>query len=318
MITNKHITKIIIAIAAAAVCLCLLAVMFSDKLTSAMGGSNVRMEYESRLFDTEKIIEINIIMDPEDWQDMLDTAINEEYRSCDVEINGETICNVAIRPKGNTSLSSVYNDPDNDRYSFKMEFDRYVDGQTCYGLDKLILNNNYADATNIKEALMYDMFRYIGADASLYNFAKISVNGEYWGVYLALEAVEDSFILRNYGTEKGNLYKPDSMDMGDKGNMPENFSGEKPEGMEDGESSGESTGESTGESRRESAEEAEGSENAGESAGESSGTENAGNPETAEMPDGAAPQGEFTMPDGAAPQGEFTMPDGAAPQGEFT
>ena len=43
-----------------------------------MGGSNVRMEYESRLFDTEKIIEINIIMDPEDWQDMLDTAINEE------------------------------------------------------------------------------------------------------------------------------------------------------------------------------------------------------------------------------------------------
>ena len=42
----------------------------------------------------------------------------------------------------------------------------------------------------------------------LYNYARISVNGEYWGVYLALEAVEESFALRNYGTHYGNLSKP--------------------------------------------------------------------------------------------------------------
>lgn len=76
------------------------------------------------------------------------------------------------------------------------------------------LNNNYADATNMKEALIYDMYQYLGADASLYNYAKISVNGEYWGVYLALEAVEDSFLLRNYGAQDGELYKPDSMNIG--------------------------------------------------------------------------------------------------------
>ena len=58
------------------------------------------------------------------------------------------------------------------------------------------------------------MYQYLGADASLYNYAKISVNGEYWGVYLALEGVEDSFQLRNYGTESGEIYKPESMDMG--------------------------------------------------------------------------------------------------------
>ena len=90
-----------------------------------------------------------------------------------------------------------------------------MDGQSCFGLDKLILNNNYADATNMKEALIYDMYQYLGADASLYNYAKISVNGEYWGVYLALEAVEDSFMLRNYGAQSGKLYKPDSMNIGD-------------------------------------------------------------------------------------------------------
>lgn len=131
-----------------------------------------------------------------------------------LEVKYDAFLPEVIRPKGNTSLTSIANDPTTDRYSFKLEFDHYVDGQTCFGLDKLILNNNYADATNMKEALIYDMYQYLGADASLYNYAKLSVNGEYWGVYLALEAVEDSFLLRNYGVQDGELYKPDSMNIG--------------------------------------------------------------------------------------------------------
>ena len=142
---------------------------------------------------------------------MLKNAMAEEYYSCDVEICGTTFKNVAIRPKGNTSLSSVARDPDTDRYSFKLEFGHFMEGQTCFGLDKLILNNNYADATNMKEAIVYDMFNFIGAASPLYNYASISLNGEYKGVYLALEAVEESFLLRNYGTQNGELYKPESM-----------------------------------------------------------------------------------------------------------
>lgn len=196
------------------VVLCLLAMGYAPQLVEAAGGSGVTMEYESKLFDTSEVLEINILIDEADWQNMLDNAINEEYVACDVEIAGETFCQVGIRPKGNTSLSAVYADPDTERYSFKLEFDQYVEGQTCFGLDKLILNNNYADATNMKEALVYDLYAAMNVDASLYNYAKVSVNGEYWGVYLALEAVEDSFLLRNYGTESGELYKPDSMEMG--------------------------------------------------------------------------------------------------------
>ena len=214
MIAYKHVSKIIIALTAIAVALCFFAVMFADPLSELMGGSTVRMEYETALFDTDEPISVNIIMDEDDWNEMLKNAMSEEYYVCDVEINGTTIKNVAIRPKGNTSLSAIAMDPDTDRYSLKLEFDHFVKGQTCYGLDKLILNNNYADATNMKEAIIYDMYQYLGADASLYNYAKVSVNGEYWGVYLALEAVEESFMLRNFGTQDGELYKPDSMEMG--------------------------------------------------------------------------------------------------------
>lgn len=214
MIAHRNITKVIAVVMTLAVCLCLFAVAFLNEIITAAGDTGVSMEYETKLFDTQSIISVNIIMDEEDWNDMLENAMSEEYYQCDVEVNGKMFYQVAIRPKGNTSLSSIANDPTTDRYSFKLEFDHYVEGQTCFGLDKLILNNNYADATNMKEALIYDMYQYLGADASLYNYAKIDVNGTYWGVYLALEAVEDSFQLRNYGAQKGILYKPESMDMG--------------------------------------------------------------------------------------------------------
>ena len=214
MISSRYAVKTACIAMAAAVLLCVLAVAFPHRLVEAVGGKGIAMEYEAELFGEDSVIQIDIRMEDGAWEEMLDNAMAEEYYSCDVTINGHELRHVGIRPKGNTSLSAIAADPDTDRYSLKLEFDHYVDGQTCLGLDKLILNNNYADATNMKEAIVYDMYRYLEADASLYNYAEISVNGTYWGVYLALEAVEDSFLLRNYGVEGGNLYKPEGMDMG--------------------------------------------------------------------------------------------------------
>lgn len=211
MVTNKHINKIVMIIMAMAVVICVLAGIVVGRSDKYAENANILMEYPSKLFDTNEVISVNIKMDEDEWNEMLKNAMAEEYYSCDVEICGTTFKNVAIRPKGNTSLSSVARDPDTDRYSFKLEFGHFMEGQTCFGLDKLILNNNYADATNMKEAIVYDMFNFIGAASPLYNYASISLNGEYKGVYLALEAVEESFLLRNYGTQNGELYKPESM-----------------------------------------------------------------------------------------------------------
>lgn len=214
MIAHKNVSKVVGVLMAAAVIACFGAMVFSGELVEAFGGNVVAMRYEDELFDTDRIIRIDIRMEEGEWEEMLADALAEEYYSCDVVINDLAIRNVGIRPKGNTSLSAVAMNPETDRFSLKLEFDHYVDGQNCFGLDKLVLNNNYADATNMKEAVVYDMYRYLGADASLYNYAEIWVNGEYWGVYLALEAVEDSFLLRNYGAEDGQLYKPEEQAQG--------------------------------------------------------------------------------------------------------
>ena len=231
MLSSKYISKITIILISVVLVLCVLAMTFYDKLLPVVNTSGYSMEYQDKLFDTSEVLDIDIVMDDAKWNEMLQNAQQEQYYECDVVINGTTFKQVGIRPKGNTSLSSIARDPDNNRYSFKLEFYQFVDGQTCFGLDKLILNNSYADTTNMKEAIIYDMFQFLDTDASLYNYAKISVNNEYWGVYLALEAVENSFMLRNYGMEKGYLYKPDSMnhnDNNDDKNKDRDFGGAMP------------------------------------------------------------------------------------------
>lgn len=225
MITSKHIhvwTLIAVGIVTCLMCIFL----FKHEVLGIVPVTHVS-EYAEKLFDQNTVSTIDIQMDPEEWQNMLDNALQEEYVKCDVVINGETIYNVGIRPKGNTSLTQVANDPNTDRVSFKFEFDHYVKGQTYYGLDKLVVNNMYADATYMKEYLSYDLMDYMGIKTPLYAFTSITVNGDPWGLYLALEALEESFAIRNYGADYGKLYKPETMNMGGGGKMPNE--GDRPE-----------------------------------------------------------------------------------------
>lgn len=207
MIHAKMIDKLAIGLISIAVLACLLAVVFAPG-TAKADSSGTPVDYEQMLFDTSKPINIDIVIPAANWQEMLNNAAEKKWQSCDVIINGTTFHDVGIRTKGDASLESIAENPNSNRYSFKLNFGKYEKGQRCWGLDKLCLNNNSGDLTGMKEALVYDMCRFLGADAPLYNFAKISVNGKYWGVYLALEAVDKSFLKRTDGTQPGALYKP--------------------------------------------------------------------------------------------------------------
>ena len=171
--------------------------------------------------DKTQILDIQIVADEADWAGMLENATAEEYIAATVIINGVKIENVGVRPKGNSSLSQVARDSDSDRYSFKIEFDQYVTGQTWLGLDKIVVNNMQGDATYMKEYLSYDIMAYAGVETPLYTFSNIRVNGEEWGFYLAVEALEDSYAKRVYGNDHGKLYKPESMGMRGNGRMDE-------------------------------------------------------------------------------------------------
>lgn len=208
MSTHKHID--IICLVAALFALLLCGIFANGERFGIQQASKV-IGYETRLFDTSQVHTIDIVMD--DWDSFIETCENEEYAVCSVVIDGEAYNNVGIRAKGNTSLSTV-SSMDSDRYSFKIEFDQYDSTKSYHGLDKLSLNNLIQDATMMKDYLTYQLMGAFGAAAPLCSYAYITVNGEDWGLYLAVEAVEDAFLQRNYGNDYGELYKPDSMSMG--------------------------------------------------------------------------------------------------------
>ena len=209
MSASKNIDKICAVITLIAV---LVTVIFMNG--SAIGikaDDSVSLGYADTLFDDSYVHTIDITID--DWDAFLEKATSEEYVNADVTIDGETVKNVGIRGKGNTSLSTV-SQLDSERYSFKIEFDCYESSGNYKGLDKLCLNNLIQDYTMMKDYIAYKLMNEFGADAPLASYCFITVNGEDWGMYLAVEAVEDSFLQRNYGTNYGDLYKPDSMSMG--------------------------------------------------------------------------------------------------------
>ena len=197
-------------------CLLLVFALLLSTVLCAFGGTSggsksMTMNYQSGLFDYTKVHSIDIVMD--DWDGFIETCENEEYVPATVVIDGEKVGNVGIRAKGNTSLSSV-SSMGSDRYSFKIEFDQYENGKNYQGLDKLVLNNLIQDNSMMKDFITYQMMGQFGVSTSLCSYAYLTVNGEDWGLYLALEAVEESFLQRNYGTNFGDLYKPDSLSFG--------------------------------------------------------------------------------------------------------
>ncbi|WP_369282340.1 CotH kinase family protein [Oscillibacter sp. GMB15532] len=226
MLRHKYTTPICIAIVAA---MLLTTILFVFGESFGLSVAQTEMPYVESLFSTDRVHMLDIVVEEDDWQEMLDSASNKEYIAASIVLDGNSVKNVGLRTKGNSSLSSIVSS-DSDRYSFKIEFDHYQTGQTYYGLDKLALNNIVQDSTYLKDYISYQMMNEFDADSPLCSFIYITVNGEDWGLYLAVEGIEDAYASRNYGSDSGQIYKPDSMNMMGGGNGDNDETREIPDG----------------------------------------------------------------------------------------
>lgn len=120
----------------------------------------------------------------------------------------------AAGAKGNNSLH-LTEDYGLYRYSLKLEFDQYRDGGNYYGLDKFSLDASFQDNSYLKTCMTYDMMEFMGVPTPLCSFVQVTVNGEDWGLFLAIEEPEEAFARRNFGNDHGILYKPDYRSLND-------------------------------------------------------------------------------------------------------
>jgi spore coat protein CotH len=117
----------------------------------------------------------------------------------------QVVTNAAIRLKGNPCCSW-----DSDRMQFAIAFNQYDRDGRFHGLRKILLDGPAYDPSALRERVALSYLRDAGFPASCANHATLTVNGELYGTYTNIEAVDDEFLERNFpGEEIGSLFKFD-------------------------------------------------------------------------------------------------------------
>ncbi len=148
----------------------------------------------------------------------METTENPIWVAADVTFEGQTWTNVGIRFKGNSSLMSTWGGG-NWKLPFKLDFDEFEDdypeikNQRFYGFKQLSFSSNWSDSSLLREKVTADIFREAGVPAAQTAFYAVYVDyGEgplYFGLYTAVEIVEDTVIQTQFADDSGNVYKPE-------------------------------------------------------------------------------------------------------------
>lgn len=162
------------------------------------------------IYDKEIVESIYFEIDEDQWQDMLDNALDEEYHLTSVTYKGVTLEEVAIRTKGNSSLTSVYNSG-GERFSFNIDVNEYVSGQRLLGMKKFVINNMFNDPSYMREYIAYELLDEMGVATPEHAYVNVYVNDELKGLYLLVEFVNEEFIDKHFSNTQGDLYKPDGI-----------------------------------------------------------------------------------------------------------
>ena len=166
------------------------------------------------LFASDRITSIEIELPQKDWDfirnqsrsfsESLGKETVEspfEYVKGDVTIDGKKIEDVGIRKKGFLGSLNV------ERPSLKIRFDKYREQNPVDGLDRLTLNNNNQDPSRVCQYLSYKLFRESGTRSPRCGFAKVSVNGNYLGIYSNVDSVRPLFLEREFGDGTGDCFE---------------------------------------------------------------------------------------------------------------
>ncbi|MFZ5479584.1 MAG: CotH kinase family protein [Myxococcota bacterium] len=109
---------------------------------------------------------------------------------------------VGVRLKGSSTFDTLDGKP-----SLKIDADRFVPDQKVAGHTKLDLNNQVIDPSMMSESMTYATYRAAGLPAPRTAYARLTIDGEAYGLYGVVEPPTDEFLRRWFGEDGGNLYE---------------------------------------------------------------------------------------------------------------
>lgn len=160
-------------------------------------------------FLKEDVQTVNITMPEKNLDYILQHAVNKpSAMTTSVKIgNSPKIGYASLKTKGNYTLRHTAENTESDRFSFTINFGKYIKKnwgnngntkkQNFYGCHKISFNNCLNDKTFLKEYNAMRLMDEMGLPTPEYGIAKLTINGEYYGVYFMVEAMDGTIIERN-------------------------------------------------------------------------------------------------------------------------
>ena len=148
----------------------------------------------------------------------LASAMGIEFKNvhASITIDDRPFSDVAVRYKGN----GTYLDAEGSgKYSFKVDLNKFVKGQSYSEVTTLNLHNNITDPSWMNEPLAYRLYRDAKVPAPRTSYARVYLtvtgkyNKRYAGLYSIVENVDEHFIARNFSNKNGGLFKPVSTNL---------------------------------------------------------------------------------------------------------
>ena len=143
---------------------------------------------------------------------------NPVWVEAEISFNGNSWEHVGIRFKGNSSLKSTWGSG-SFKLPFKLDFDQYEDeypeteNQRLYGFKQVSFSSGFKDDSLLREKIAADLFREAGVPSAQTAYYAVSIDyGEgpvYFGLYTAVEVIDDTLIETQFSDDSGNVYKPE-------------------------------------------------------------------------------------------------------------
>ncbi len=157
---------------------------------------------QTTFYDLKTIQNIELFISQANWDYQLDTlkAGSDGYLMIDsARVNGVSFRKPGLKYKGNSSY-----DPNIIKNPFHISLDKFVNNN-YQGFTSIKLSNGYADPSMIREVLAYAILRnYMHCPGS--NFAKLYINGVYWGLYSNDEDISKTFCATKFESKKSNTF----------------------------------------------------------------------------------------------------------------
>ncbi len=157
-----------------------------------------------KLYDDSIVGRVDITVDSSALVWMYNNVESDSLHMAEIHFQNsyidETVENVGFRLRGNTSRYS-------QKKSFKLDINHFVQGRDFYDVEKINLNGEHNDVSITRSKLCWDLFQQIEIISSRACHMEVYINEEYYGLYISIEHIDDTFLSKNYANDSGNLWK---------------------------------------------------------------------------------------------------------------